>query len=350
MIRGVNLGGLAVTLAVGAAGGVLARSAHLPLGLLLGSMAVVAALAIRDVRILGQQVHLPGPLRSSFVPVIGVATGGAFSPEVIGQMPGWWISVLALCLYIPLVHAVGFFIYQRGGLPVAAAFFGATPGGLIETVELGRAAGADEALLTVLQFLRLIATIVAVPLIFWALTGRVVGSASGAQMAGSGVALGWADVAVLVVAGAAGWKVAQALRFPAAQMIGPVLFSAAAHGLGLVHGVPPSSMVSVAQVVLGCGLGARFLGADHRILRRALGLAMVNTACALVLAAGFALGLHALVGEPVTGVFLAFAPGGLAEMSLVAISLQASVAYVTVHHVARIVLSVTVAKFGARWL
>jgi uncharacterized membrane protein AbrB (regulator of aidB expression) len=50
------------------------------------------------------------------------------------------------------------------------------------------------------------------------------------------------------------------------------------------------------------------------------------------------------VGEPLAAVFLAFAPGGLAEMGLIALSLQMSVIYVTAHHVARIVLAVTVAR------
>ena len=108
--------------------------------------------------------------------------------------------------------------------------------------------------------------------------------------------------------------------------------------------------MGVTQVILGTGLGARFLGADRAMLRRAAGLALVNTGAALALAAGVALLLSGPVAEPATAVFLAFAPGGLAEMSLIALSLQASVAYVTVHHVARIVLSVSVAKLGARWL
>ena len=54
------------------------------------------------------------------------------------------------------------------------------------------------------------------------------------------------------------------------------------------------------------------------------------------------------MGEPPAAVFLAFAPGGLAEMSLIALSLQMSVVYVTAHHVARIVLSVTIAQILSR--
>ncbi len=48
--------------------------------------------------------------------------------------------------------------------------------------------------------------------------------------------------------------------------------------------------------------------------------------------------------------FLAFAPGGLAEMSLVALSLQVSVIYVTTHHVLRIILAVALAQLSARLL
>jgi uncharacterized protein len=76
----------------------------------------------------------------------------------------------------------------------------------------------------------------------------------------------------------------------------------------------------------------------------------VNGVAALGLAFMFAEGLHLLVGEPVAAVFLAFAPGGLAEMSLIALSLQMSAIYVTAHHVARIVLAVGLAKIGGRWI
>lgn len=340
---------LAVTLAIAGTAGLAARAAHLPLGLLLGALGATATCAIAGWRPLGRPMHLPGWLRTAFVPVIGVSTGGAFTPEVAAQAGDWLASLAALVLFIPLIHAAGFLTYRMGGLPPAEAFFGAAPGGLIETVDLAHRNGADEAMVTVLQFLRLIVTIVAVPMIFLVLTGHAVGSAGGAKMAGSGP-LSLTDVLVLAFCGAAGFWTAHRLHLPAAQMIGPLVFSAAAHGLGLVHGVPPAWLVGLTQVMLGAGLGVRFLGADHAMLRRASGLAVLATGLSLAGAAGAALLLHALVGEDITAVFLAFAPGGLAEMSLIALSLQASLAFVTVHHVLRIVLEVSVAKFGARRL
>jgi membrane AbrB-like protein len=249
-----------------------------------------------------------------------------------------------------MTHGVGFLIYTRGGLPRLESFFGSVPGGLIETVQMGEEAGGDVRLMTVLQFLRLILTIIFVPLIFMALTGGAVGSASGVTMPAAAVPLTMQEVAVLIAAGAAGFWIGRALRLPAAIMTGPILFSAVAHAAGLVHGVPPAWLVGVTQVVVGCGLGVRFAGAERRMLWRAMRLAVLVAVVSLGIAYGFALALAGWVGEPVAAVFLAFAPGGLAEMSLIALSLQMSVVYVTVHHVARIVISVIVAKGARRWI
>lgn len=341
---------LGMTLCLGALGGLAATALHLPLALLLGSLVVTGVVAAAGWRPFGRAVLLPMKLRSAFVPVIGVSIGGAFTPAVLSEAGAWWPSLLALLVFLPLTHAVGFAIYRIGGLPRLESFFGSVPGGLIETVQMGEEAGGDVRLMTVLQFLRLILTIIFVPLIFMGLTGDAVGSASGAELPAAAVPLTPYEVAVLLAAGGLGVLVGRALQFPAAIMTGPILFSAVAHAAGLVHGVPPDWLVGVTQVVVGCGLGARFAGADRRMLLRAMRLAVVNAVVALGLAYGFAAALAGYVREPVAAVFLAFAPGGLAEMSLIALSLQMSVVYVTVHHVARIVLSVLIAKGARRWI
>lgn len=349
-LRRVDWPALGLTLVLGAAGGLAATMLHLPLALLLGSLVVTGVIAAAGWRPLGRAVTLPMRLRSAFVPVIGVSIGGAFTPEVVGQAGAWWPSLLALLVFLPLTHGVGYLVYVRGGLPRLESFFGSVPGGLIETVQMGEEAGGDVRLMTVLQFLRLILTIIFVPLIFMVLTGGAVGSASGVTLPAATVPLTVQEVAVLLAAGAAGVWVGRLVRLPAAIMTGPILFSAVAHAAGLVHGVPPAWLVGVTQVVVGCGLGARFAGADRAMLGRAMRLAILVAVLSLGIAFGFAVALAGWVDEPVAAVFLAFAPGGLAEMSLIALSLQMSVVYVTVHHVARIVVSVVVAKGARRWI
>ena len=60
------------------------------------------------------------------------------------------------------------------------------------------------------------------------------------------------------------------------------------------------------------------------------------TALLLALSAGFALAVWAALGVPLFSALLAYAPGGVAEMSLIAIAIDADPAFVATHHMARI--------------
>jgi uncharacterized protein len=57
----------------------------------------------------------------------------------------------------------------------------------------------------------------------------------------------------------------------------------------------------------------------------------------------FAFAVSRLTGFDATTVMLAYSPGGLAEMSLIAIALNAEVALVAAHHIIRIVLVMVMA-------
>jgi uncharacterized membrane protein AbrB (regulator of aidB expression) len=63
----------------------------------------------------------------------------------------------------------------------------------------------------------------------------------------------------------------------------------------------------------------------------------------LGLALGFALVLHQLTGQSADQILLAYAPGGLTEMSLVALALNAEAAFVATHHVVRILMVIVAA-------
>ena len=290
---------------------------------------------------------VPRNLRMGFVPVIGVAIGAAFTPDILGDFGRWWPSLLALCIFIPVAHLSCFWALSRGGLDAPTAFWGSVPGGLIESVMLGEEAGANVAVLTILQFLRLILCIIVIPLGFTIATGEAVGSGSGAVIGGA-VPLRPLDWAILALCGVVGLFGGRRVGLPAAVMTGPLLVSGAAHLAGLVHGAPPRWLIDLTQLVIGVSLGCRFAGLAPALVGTAFRLAATNLALVLALAGIAALTLPRLVGEPWEAVVLAFAPGGIAEMSLVALSLEVSILYVTAHHVARIVIAIGAAKLLAR--
>lgn len=336
---------MALALVVGAGGGGVASLAGMPLPMLLGSLIAVSVTAIAGVRPTGRVLGLPMPVRTAFVPVIGVSIGTAVTPGIVAEAARWGPSIAALLIYIPVAHAVGYVLTRHiGGLDRATSFYGAMPGGFIESIAMGDREGADPAYLTILQFLRLILCIVFIPIGFAIFTGQEVGSASGAVIGGADHALTVADWAILITAGVAGAWAGHLVRLPAAMVMGPFVASALVHYLGWVEGGPPGWLIELTQLVIGTSLGARFAGRPPGILIDGTRLAVINVAAMLAVTTIAAMVLPGLVGERWEAVFLAFAPGGLAEMALVALSLEFSVVYVTIHHVLRIILAVMMAK------
>lgn len=339
---------VALTYALGTAGGLAARALHLPLPMLLGSLLAVGAAAVLGLRPLGHLPQAPQWVRLVFVPVIGVAIGGSARPEILAEAQHWIPSLAALCLFVPLVHFAAFrLLVAVGRTDRVTAFYGTAPGGLIESVQMGEEAGADIPMLTMLQFLRLILTIVFVPLVFSWMEGHAVGSAGGAQVGGT--APGLADLALLAGCAILGTAAGLRLRLPAGHVLGPVLLSGAVHIAGLTEAVPPGWLIAAAQIVIGTALGAQFAGMEPRRILVALRLALMSAGLTLATATLFALAVAPMTGEPVRAVFLAFAPGGLVEIGLIALSLKMSILYVTAHHLLRIVLAVSIARgFGGR--
>ncbi|HEY0213767.1 MAG TPA: AbrB family transcriptional regulator [Paenirhodobacter sp.] len=339
----LHLPTLLLTVLLAGVGGALARLIHLPLPMLLGPLLVVATVSLVGWRPMGHLPQFPMKLRNCFVPIVGVAIGASFTPEIVRQAAQWWPSLLAIALFIPTAHMVCFRAVKSTGLidPVTA-FFGTAPGGLIDAVQMGEDKGADVPMLTMLQFLRLIVTIVTVPVFFSVLTGHAVGSSGGATLSRGPLAL--ADVPWLLAAGISGALLGKWLKMPGAMVTGPLVISAAVHLAGVVQGSPPTILVNLTQMVIGAALGVRFAGMEIGRFWLAIRLAALSTSVSITLAIACAFALHRFVDEPMAAVFLAFAPGGLTEMSLIALSLQMSIVYVTAHHALRIILAVLVAR------
>lgn len=341
----LHLPSMVLAFVIGGAGGWAAKAAGFPLPWLLGSLLTTAALALGNVRPFGHILGAPTPVRMVFIPVIGVSIGTAFTPELLQEAQRWWPTLLALFVYIPVAHLAAYAMARRlTGIDGPTAYYGTMPGGFIESQTLGEAAGADGAMLITLQFLRLVLCLVLIPVGFTLATGHAVGSAAGEVIGGGAHGLTGVDWGLLAICGVVGAYLGQKLHIPAGIVTGPILVSGAVHFLGLVEGGPPRWLIDVTQLVMGVTLGTRFAGRSPRVLVTGLKITAVTISGTLVLTWLFAISLHGAVGERWEAVFLAFAPGGLAEMSLIALSLEISVIYVTAHHVLRIILAVSAAK------
>lgn len=328
---------LFLTLAAATLGGAVFNWLTFPLPWLLGPMAVSTLAAVLHVPVVA-----PVRARPYVIVVIGVMLGSGFSPAMLGQLGDWAVSLAILAIYLAVSGLLVVPFYQRiGKLDPVTAYFAGMPGGLNEMMVMGKEQGGDDRAIILAHASR-IAVVVCVLAIWF----RVVSGVDLSDRAQFGVAFGdipAGDLVLLVACGVAGYLIGPKLHLPAPYLVGPMLFSAVAHATGVATHPPPREVVIGAQIFLGTIMGCRFLGSSPATIGRALLLGLGATLIMLCVTASFALLLHHVFGLSLDQVLLAYAPGGLAEMSLVALAINEDVAFVATHHLVRISMIIVAA-------
>ncbi|MBN9888014.1 AbrB family transcriptional regulator [Salipiger abyssi] len=327
-------------LACGGLSGLLAKALHLPMPFMLGSLASsgLAIAFFQDGAL--RDYSFPMRFRTLCIGLIGVMIGTQVKPELLDVAGDMLLTLAMLAVFVMLAHGGNYLIYRRlGGFDRATAYYSGTPGGLMESLVMGERAGADPAQLTVQQFLRIILVVTLVPAALSLWVGHPVGSAAGFGGSAAEPVTPLALV-LIVIAAAAGLALGQVIRLPAAQITGPLLLSGALTATGLVDLHLPFWLIAGAQVVVGVSLGMRFSGISLTMLRRSLGLSVTSVLFMLLLGAGFATVLAHVTGVPFLLLMISYSPGGVTEMSVVALSLAANPALVSLHHVVRILFTV----------
>ncbi len=336
-----NLPRHAFALAVGAAGGGLFYLLHLPLPWMLGALFATMAAAVG-----GAPVLAPDRLRPAVVAVIGVLLGSRFTPEILTQMDAWAGTVMILLVYVLAVALIVVPFYRYAGrLDWRTAYFAGMPGGLTEMIEIGEANGAKPAPIILAHSLRIVVTIALIALWFRFVHGLGTGPAPTAP-----AALSLLDAALLLGCAVIGGMIGPRLHLPAPTFLGPLILSALLHLTGLTESTPPALLVTVAQIALGTILGCRFRGIGGRTLAHAGLLSLGATLLTLALALGAGLVMQRVAGVGLDQAMLALAPGGLTEMGLIAMAIHSDVAFVALHHVARILFVLVLAPFVFRLL
>jgi membrane AbrB-like protein len=325
---------LAYTVALGAIGGLVWSWLHLPLPWMVGPLLAATIGAVSGVPVL-----IPARLRDWQNAVLGVLLGCSFTPSIFDHASAWSLSLAGLLGYLAVSIGVLYLVMRRCGYDPATSFFAAAPGGIYEMVSAGAARGGDARTLTLSHSVRVVLVALAIPLYFaWTegySSGAVVAKVSATNWYEYGY---WRDLGMLLSSAVLGSTIARRLRLPVPELIGSMAFSALVHATGLTAASPPWLLVVIAQLIVGASLGMRFLGVEPKTIFKIAVVSLPLTALQLGITGLFVFGLHWLTGLPVMMLILAFSPGGLAEMSLIALFLGADPTFVAAHHLLRVTL------------
>ncbi|ANC02129.1 membrane protein [Pseudomonas putida] len=318
---------------VGLAGGFIASKVGGPLPWMVGSL-----LAIIAVRCLTpwQLSEIPNG-RKCGQWVIGIGIGLHFTPEVIEQVASHFGLIFFGALLTTVSSGVGVWLLRRSGEDRATAFFASMPGGSGEMVNLGARNGAVLSQVAAAQSLRVLAVVLCVPALFKLLLGDGVAL----NHAGS-VSWGWlALIAPLSIGVALLW---QRLRQPNPWLFGPLLVAASISLANNLQIGLPNGASQIGQWLIGSGLACHFNRAFFRRAPAFLGRTLVATALCMLIAGGAAWVLSLFSHLDLRSLTLGMMPGGIAEMSLTAETLQLSVPLVTALQVMRLLFVLFLAE------
>jgi uncharacterized protein len=326
-----GIGPIVLAIAIGGAGGFIFNWLKMPLAWMLGSCMFTTVAAFAGLRV-GMRVRL----RQGMIIILGVLLGSGFSADLVQRLGQWAIS-LGIVSLMTLTAATACYLWLRRTTDWnrQTCYFAAMPGGLNDMTILGGAMGGEERAIALAQALRILTVVMTIPIWYRLVNGA---QTSVLTMVHGPTGNDWKDYAVLIGCGVAGAAIARLLRLPAAFMMGPMILSAVVHLGGFTNSKPPGELVAAAQVVVGAGIGCRFVGAAfdklHKEIAASIGAAVIMIAVAVF----FAKVAVAITGLNLDATVLSYAPGGFAEMSLIGLALGIEIAMVATHHLFRLFL------------
>lgn len=320
---------LGETLAIALAGGAALGLVGVPAGWLSGSILAVAGASLA-----GRPMLIPTLMMRAIFVLIGISLGAVVTPETLHGMATYPLSIAVLLLAMAVISVVGAgylrLVHQWGKVD---AYLAAAPGGMSQVLALGAELGADLRAIAIVQSIRVVVIAVGLPagLSMLGLVGHAPPRAA--------VTLNLAtldELAILVAASTVAALIAYRIRFPGGLLFGAMLTSAVLHGSGLIHAIMPWWVANTAMIAMGAVTGSRFANMPLRLLLNFVAAAFGSFAVAVMIAAVFAVLLISLLSLRVAEVMIAFAPGSVDAMMLLALALNLDPVYVGAHHLTRI--------------
>lgn len=331
---------IALTFLIALAGVGVFHALDIPLPWLLGpiSACLIAALA-------GMPLKGVKPLNDGMRTILGVAVGATLTPPVLATFPGMWPTLCLIPLTVVLIGLVGVPYFQKvWNYDFPTAYYAAMPGGLQDMLVFGEEAGGNVRTLSLIHATRVLIIVVALPFLLSGIWEADLSNPPGVPLQTVPVH----ELALMVLCALLGWWGARRIGLFGASILGPLILTAAVTLAGLLHFRPPAEAIWAAQFFIGMTIGAKYAGITMHEVRRDLvagagfcAILIVLTVLVVeaIILAGLAPGMEAL---------LAFAPGGQAELTVLALIVGADVAFVVAHHVLRIFVVILGAPVAVR--
>ncbi len=342
MILDKSLGILFLTFVVASIAGWLVSLTGIPLGWMIGAMlaAIIATFS-------GLPAVDPYPLMPYVKAAVGTLLGTTVTVEIFTMIPQWWGSLLLLLVAMATSAFLCYLIlYRLMKFDKGSAALCATPGGITEMIILGEQAGADQTRVAIVHALRIALCVLVIPIII-SITSSIDVRQEGITNNNFMTPPDWGWF-VLCIAGSI--IVNRFIKLPAGLILIALLFCAGLQLTEITQFQLPAYITNLIQVLIGINVGARFIGTTLKQLAHVLSAAIVVVIIQISIAYGLAVLVASYTDLNFLALILAYSPGGLAEMSMIAVAMGIEVIFIGFHHLIRVLLALIMGPLLLSWV
>ncbi len=314
---------------------------NLPLPFLLGPLFASLIAALAGVKLRGTGIIAVGART-----ILGVAVGASITPAVITQLPVMFASVALVPIYIALIAIAGIWYFNKiCKFDKATSYFAAMPGGLQDMILFGQEAGGDTRALSLIHATRVLIIVSIAPIILiFSFDANL-----DIRIGNSATEIPIIEQLIMIIAALVGWYGGVKIKLFGASILGPMIVTGILSIIGVIHFRPPAEAILFAQFFIGTGIGVSYVDITVKELRKYVSSGIVYVLILTIIAFGFTEFVKFLKLANPLDAFLAFWPGGQAEMTILAILTGADLGYIIVHHLSRLVLVISGAPLFAKF-
>lgn len=307
---------------------------HIPLPWMLGPLTAVMLLNAMS----QNWACWPRFLRDMGMIVVGYSMGRAVTLNtvhtIIASLPAMAAVTLLTILFCT---ASGYITHRQTGISLASSLLGSMPGGLSQMVLLSdEIKSSDMTVVTLMQTIRLLSVVFLVPFIAaHGLSGlNVMPAAAPIETAEYSWHMIWQTILLAPVSAILAYYV----KLPTPCLLGPIFGVAAAVLSGLPAVPVHPDLLIAAQLFVGIYIGNGICLASLRQLSKILPYAIGGAIALIIFTFVLAYVLTLISPASLLTGFLSTAPGGMAEMGITAVVLQADVSTVVSYQLFRLFL------------
>jgi membrane AbrB-like protein len=288
-----------------------------------------------------QERPLPKGLQYIGLALIGVASGAEIDAGVVNAVaarPGLILGTVAATLAVTM--ASGQVLRLSRSISPPTAMFASIAGAASGVIAVVREVGGDDAVVMTIQYVRVLAVLVTVPVAV-----NLMGTAGSGDAPAASHPLNVQEFVFTGVCVAVGLALARKVTFSASRLVLPLL---CATGLSLSGKFPsagvPAPLLALGYALIGLMVGLSMTSRTLRILMRLMPLVLVQLVLSLGACAAIAVGLSRLTGISNLDSYIMTTPGGLPAISAIALGSGASVGLVITVQLVRVFAAILVAS------